>query len=165
MSHAHVRRLAPGALGVFTAGIVSLVACMPLHAQKAPEDPIPTTKEVLVTVEGKRILSVRPQIAFLRPGGSVVVAVRGLTANYSLEIDFNVGGYSAPDVKGPFLRTGQEEPRGRVTLKPGNERVALRYDEALKTTASWKYEIVLRDERGEDVFGWDPMIIGKGIDP
>jgi hypothetical protein len=165
MSRTHVRRAATCAFGFLTAGIVVLVACMPLHAQRAPEDPIPVTKEVVITVESRRVTAVKPQIAFVRPGGTLVFLVRGLSGSSTLEVDFHVGGYSAPAVKGPFVRYSEQEPKGRVTFKLGNERVALRYDEALKITAAWKYEIVLRDEKGDDVFGVDPMVIGKGIDP
>jgi len=138
-------------------GALLLMACSAVAQKSASTDPIPVTPFVTVKVDptaGR--IDVSPKVSFVRWGGTMEFRVEGLTAG-TLEIDYRVEG----NRKGPFLKT-ESDPRGRIVFKPGVNKIALRYDDEIKETVVWKYDIALRDGKNADLKVIDPMTIGKG---
>jgi hypothetical protein len=120
---------------------------------------IVATDVVTVTVSGDAKagwkIEVKPKVSFVMLGGSLAFEVAGLPKGYTLEIDYRAEG----DKKGPFRKRGND-PRGRLTFA-APDRIVLYYDDSVDT-AVWKYDVALRDEKGDDKAVIDPMTVGKG---
>jgi hypothetical protein len=137
-------------------GLVAIVflglACGPGGAQtpKAPiTDPLPLDRQVVFEVDVKaKTVSVEPKVFLQRLGGGVDFVARGLSEGYTLEIDFKTD-YGT---KGPFSR-GATGARGRYTLSASKPTVP---SGASDHTGYWKYEVVLRDAKGDDLVAIDP---------
>jgi hypothetical protein len=133
-------------------GTLSVLASCNAHA----EDCIKVDKTVTITVRGNEIVSVRPQVALLRPGDVLTFVAEGLGEN-RLELDFNVVGPS----KSPFREYTKDTPRGRFVLTAGSSKASATYDKDAGDGV-WKYEVVLRDPSGKDLHAVDPVAVGKG---
>jgi hypothetical protein len=156
MTARSVKLVALGAWMV-SGGILVAVACA--QAQPAApkpgasaSQPFPVTTVVTFDVKAK---TVQPKIGLLRTGDSVVLAVKGLAAGQTLEIDFRV---QASGVKGPFARS--QKVRGRYTFAADGQVTAGPVD--TRDEEAWKFDVVLRQKDDtEDVWGIDPIIVIK----
>src|SRR5262245_60863570 len=174
------RRQATAALG---AAVVLLLGCEAIGQSKYdPYAPIEVTKEVKVSIKDGRI-EVYPAVAVMRPGGKLTFSASGIGQGQTLEIDYQAKEIEyetrilklpagIPDarregrlsVKGPFARV-KDQPRGRLTLRPdasGNASETVEYDVIHQDAVVWKYEMALRDSKGNDLAVVDPMTVGKG---
>jgi hypothetical protein len=145
-------------LTVALAVVIGLVlACHRVGAQKNPYDPVDVDREVAITVDNGRI-TVVPPVALMRDGGSIDWNVTGLARGQTLELDFKVG---PGNRKGPFPRP-QGGSNGRYNLSPDKPKVSSGAYQREAGYNVWKYEVVLRDESGNDIAAVDPIIVGKG---
>jgi hypothetical protein len=139
-------------------GFVLAIACKPADADKTPYGTsIPTDTKVTITVAGRQ-LSIAPQIFLMRPGDTIDFVAEGLASGATLEMDFKV----ERGFKGPFGRDPKAiDPRGRYSFSEKVTRFSATYEKALGEGV-WKYEVVLRDNLGNDLAAIDPMGVGKG---
>jgi hypothetical protein len=137
-------------------GIVLLgLACDGGVAQtKTPppsNEPLALDRQVVFHVDtaaGK--VEVEPLVFLQRLGGGVDFVATGLADGYVLEIDFK----TQEGTRGPFARAEGASIRGRYSLsKTAPSLPSGRSDKA----GAWKYEVVLRNPHGDDVFAVDPM--------
>lgn len=109
----------------------------------------PLDAQVVFDVDvAARTVSVEPMVFLQRLGGGVDFVAHGLVGGYTLEIDFK----TQDGARGPFSR-GAALARGRYTL---DTRTPSLSSGASDRKGFWKYEVVLRDERGDDVVAIDP---------
>lgn len=147
-------RLRAGAVvsGLALVGTLSVVA----SGNAQTQDCIKVDKTVTITVQGNKIVSVRPLVALLRPGDVLTFVAEGLGEN-RLEVDFNVVGTS----KSPFREYTKDVPQGRFVLTGSASKAFATYDKDAGDGV-WKYEVVLRDPSGKDLGAVDPVAVGKG---
>jgi hypothetical protein len=127
-------------------------------------DGIPQDKEVRVSVIDGRSLKVKSTDALIHLGRPLRWVVEGLRDGQTVEIDFEVYRSDYKDVhrnvKGPF--TWADHPanpvRGRFILDEKNTRVESGPSEV---PGYFKYHVVLRDRKRNDVFALDPGVIVK----
>jgi hypothetical protein len=101
-------------------------------------------------------VKVDPQVFLQRLGGGVDFVAKGLTEGYTLEIDFKVEG----GIRGPFSKGEAALARGRYTLSAKTPTVASGRSD-VSSPGVWKYEVVLRDAKGDDLVAIDPMGVLK----
>jgi hypothetical protein len=143
---------------VALAVVIGLVlACHKVGAQKSPYDPVDVDRTVAITIDNNRITA-NPMVALMRDGGTIEWNVTGLARGQTLEIDFKVG-YN--NRKGPFPKP-EGWPIGRYNLTADRPKFTSGPYQGSAGYAVWKYEIVVRDESGNDVAAIDPVIVGKG---
>lgn len=143
---------------VALAVLIGLVlACHKVGAQKTPYDPVDVDRTVTITIDNNRITA-NPMVALMRDGGVIEWNVTGLARGQTLEIDFKVGFNNR---RGPFPKP-EGWPIGRYSLTGDKPKVSSGVYQASAGYATWKYELVLRDENGNDVAAIDPIIVGKG---
>jgi hypothetical protein len=143
---------------VALAVVIGLVlACHKVGAQKSPYDPVDVDRTVAITIDNNRITA-NPMVALMRDGGAIEWNVSGLGRGQTLEIDFKVGFNNR---RGPFPKP-EGWPIGRYSLTGDKPKVSSGAYQASSGYAAWKYELVLRDENGNDLSAIDPVIVGKG---
>ena len=149
-----VRSIVTVALAV----VIGLVlACHKVGAQKGPYDPVDVDRTVTITIDNNRITA-KPMVAVMRDGGVIDWDVSGLARGQTLEIDFKVGNLNR---RGPFPKP-EGWPIGRYSLTGDKPKASSGAYQASAGYAAWKYELVLRDENGNDLAAIDPVIVGKG---
>ena len=152
----HERRRTLGLRGLAAIVVLGL-ACGPGRAQTPPRlagEPLPLDGQVVFKVDVKaNTVGVEPMVFLQRLGGGVDFMALGLVEGYTLEIDFKTQG----GARGPFSR-GATLARGRYTL---NAKTPSLPSGAADRSGAWKYEVVLRDARGDDVVAIDPMGVLK----
>jgi hypothetical protein len=137
-------------LSVLGAGVACVYA-QSTAGKGAARTSFPVDTTVVFDVRAR---TVKPLIALLGPGASIDLAVRGLTAGQTLEVDFRV----QSGVKGPFART--QRVRGRYTFAGDGKVTAGPVDRPGEE--AWKFEVVQRQKDDtEDVWAIDPMIVSK----
>jgi hypothetical protein len=105
---------------------------------------------------GARKVRVEPEVFLQRLGGGVTFVAKGLAEGYTLEIDFKAQG----GARGPFAKGQGSLARGRYTLSAKTPSLPSgRSDSA--APGVWKYEVVLRDAKGDDLVAIDPMGVLK----
>jgi hypothetical protein len=95
-------------------------------------------------------VGVEPPVFLQRLGGGVDFVAKGLADGYTLEIDFK----TQEGARGPFARAEGAPARGRYTL---NGKTSSLPSGRSEKAGVWKYEVVLRDAHGDDVYAVDPM--------
>lgn len=152
----HERRRALGPRGLVAIVVLGL-ACGPGGAQTPPPgagEPLPLDRQVVFEVDVKaKTVRVGPMVFLQRVGGGVDFVAQGLVEGYTLEIDFKTQG----GVRGPFAK-GATLARGRYTL---NAKTPSLPSGGSDRPGVWKYEVVLRDAKGDDVEAIDPMGVLK----
>ena len=125
--------------------------------------PIPQDKEVTISTDG-RTLRVKSNDALIHVDRPLRFTAQGLRDGLSIEIDFEAAEShyksSSHYVKGPFPRV--EHPanpvRGRFLLTDKYPRVDAG---AADTAGYFKYHVVLRNAKNEDIAVLDPGVLVK----
>jgi hypothetical protein len=143
------------------AAIVVLgLACHGSDAQSpgpSAGDPLPLDRQVTFEVDANaRKVHVEPAVFLQRTGGGVTFLAKGLPEGYTLEIDFKTEG----GTRGPFPKGPGALARGRYTLSAKAPSLPSGSSEAT-AAGVWKYEVVLRDAKGDDLVAIDPMGVLK----
>jgi hypothetical protein len=137
--------------------VLALVVSASAQTPAAPVATVPVDRKVTITFTGAELV-VEPEVFVAQLGGpGVEFEIKGLSQGQTVEIDFRPQGKA----RGPFARqTGRVRGRHQATGTGKGVLVSVSsgpVDTAVVRKPSyWKYDVVVRDQNGNDLAVIDP---------